>query len=196
MWVLTSLLLGLGLSMDCLALSITDGLVYQDFNRRKHFFIALVFGLLQGLFPLLGFLLGETFYEQIKNYDHWVAFGLLLLIGGKMVFDGIKGLVKPEEKEPKKFSYPEVLVQGVADSIDAFAVGIAIRSTLTPTSDYQIYVCFLIIAVVSFGVSLFGVSAGKWINKLLKGKYEISELVGGAVLIALAINVVVQSYIG
>lgn len=196
MWILTSLLLGLGLSMDCLALSITDGLVYQDLDRKKHYFIALVFGLLQGLFPLLGFLLGETFYEQIKDYDHWVAFGLLLLIGGKMVFDGVKGLVKPETREPKKFSCPEILLQGVADSIDAFAVGIAIRSTLNPTADYQIYVCFGIIVIVSFGVSLFGVFAGKWINKFLKGKYEISELIGGAVLIALAVNVVAQSYIG
>lgn len=195
MWILTSLLLGLGLSMDCLALSVTDGLVYQDINKRKAAFIALIFGLFQGLFPLLGFLLGESFYDAIKAYDHWVAFGLLLLIGGKMLFDGIKGLVKPEQRTPKNFSYGEVLIQGVADSIDAFAIGLAIRSTLDNPELYQIYICFAIIAAVSFLVSFIACLAGKFINKLLHGKYEISEIIGGAVLIGLGIKVLVEGLI-
>lgn len=195
MWILTSLILGLGLSMDCLALSVTDGLIYQDINKKKSAFIAMVFGVLQGVFPLLGFLLGETFYDAIKAYDHWVAFGLLLLIGGKMLYDGIKSLVKPEEKKPKKFSYPEVLIQGVADSIDAFAVGLAIRSTLDNPELYQIYICFGIIAAVSFIVSFAACLAGKWINKLLHGKYEISEIIGGSVLIGLGIKVLVEGLI-
>lgn len=199
-WILSSLLLGLGLSMDCLALSITDGLVYQDLGKKKPFFIAMVFAVLQAAFPLVGFWLGETFYASIKDWDHWVAFGLLVLIGGKMLFDGIKGLVKPETREPKKFSYPEVLLQGVADSIDAFAIGIAIRSTLgvQPADglDYEIYICFVIIMLVTFVISLFGVFAGKWINKLLKGKYEISEIIGGVVLIGIAIEVAVTGCLG
>jgi putative Mn2+ efflux pump MntP len=199
-WIVSSLLLGVGLSMDCLALSVTDGLVYQDLGKKKPFFIAFVFAFLQALFPLIGFWLGETFYNFIKEWDHWVAFGLLVLIGGKMLFDGIKGLVKPETREPKKFSYPEVLLQGVADSIDAFAIGLAIRSTLGVQPgdgrDYEIYICFGIVMLVTFAISLFGVFAGKWINKLLKGKYEISEIIGGVVLIAIAIEVVITSYIG
>jgi manganese efflux pump family protein len=198
-WIVSSLLLGVGLSMDCLALSVTDGLVYQDLGKKKPFFIAFVFAFLQALFPLIGFLLGETFYNYIKEWDHWVAFSLLVLIGGKMLFDGIKGLVKPETREPKKFSYPEVLLQGVADSIDAFAIGLAIRSTLKVAPDagldYEIYICFVIVMLVTFVISLFGVFAGKWINKLLKGKYEISEIIGGVVLIAIAIEVVITSYI-
>ncbi len=185
--------------MDCLALSIADGLTFQDLNKRKAFFIAGVFGVLQGLFPLIGFLLGETFYEYIKDIDHWVAFGLLVLIGGKMIFDGIRALVKPETSKPKNFTVGSVLLQGVADSIDAFAVGIAIRSTLEIEAaaglDYQIYICFGIITLVSFLVSLVGLFGGKWIQKLFRGKYEIADIIGGLVLLGLAIKVVVESYI-
>ena len=171
--------------MDCLALSISDGLVYQDLDKKKPFFIAGVFGLAQGLFPLVGFLLGEVIAEQIDKYDHWIAFVLLLIIGGKMLIEGIKGCIKPENKEPKKFSYKEVLVQGVADSIDALAVGITIRTNIHATADYQIYVAFIVIALCSFTISLIGLFAGKQINKLLRGHYEVSEIIGGVILIVL-----------
>jgi len=184
-WLGLSFLFGIALAMDCLALSITDGLVYQDLDKKKPFFIAMVFGLGQGLFPLLGFLLGEAFSKQMDAYDHWIGFGLLLLIGGKMLFEGIKGMVKPETRTPKNFSYGEVLLQGVADSIDALAVGITIRTNIHATADYQIYVAFAIIALCSFLISLVGLFMGKGINKLLKGKYEISEVLGGAVLVVL-----------
>ena len=184
-WLGLSFIFGIALAMDCFALSVSDGLVYQDLDKKKPFFIAGVFGLAQGLFPLAGFLLGEVIAKQIDKYDHWIAFALLLVIGGKMIFEGTKGIIKPETKEPKKFSYGEVLVQGVADSIDALAVGITIRTNIHATADYQIYLAFLIIAFCSFAISLIGLFSGKQINKLLKGKYEISEIVGGAILVLL-----------
>ncbi len=184
-WIGLSFIFGIALAMDCLALSISDGLVYQDLDKKKPFFIAGVFGIAQGVFPLIGFLLGEAVAKQIDKYDHWIAFALLLIIGGKMLFEGIKGSIKPETKEPKNFSYGEVFVQGVADSIDALAVGITIRTNIHATADYQVYIAFLIIAFCSFAISLVGLFAGKQINKLLKGKYEISEIIGGAVLIVL-----------
>ena len=191
-WLGLSFLFGIALAMDCLALSITDGLVYQDLDKKKPFFIAMVFGLGQGLFPLLGFLLGEAFSKQMDAYDHWIGFGLLLLIGGKMLFEGIKGMVKPETRTPKNFSYGEVLLQGVADSIDALAVGITIRTNIHATADYQIYVAFAIIALCSFLISLVGLFMGKGINKLLKGKYEISEVLGGAVLVVLGTIILLE----
>lgn len=193
-WLWLSFVYGLALSMDCLALSITDGLVYSDLNAKKRqpFFIAGVFALGQGLFPLLGFLLGEAFAKQMDAYDHWIGFALLVLIGGKMLFEGIKGVVKPEETKPAVFSYQEVLVQGVADSIDALAVGITIRTNIRATADYQIYLAFAIIAFVTFIVSLVGLFAGKSIAKLLKGKYEISEVIGGIVLIVLGTLILLE----
>lgn len=125
-------------------------------------------------------------------YDHWIGFGLLLLIGGKMLFEGIKGMAKPETRTPKNFSYGEVLLQGVADSIDALAVGITIRTNIHATADYQIYVAFAIIALCSFLISLVGLFMGKGINKLLKGKYEISEVLGGAVLVVLGTLILLE----
>jgi manganese efflux pump family protein len=184
-WLWLSLIYGVALAMDCLALSITDGLVYQDLNKKKDFFIAGVFSIGQGVFPLLGFLLGEAFSKQIDEYDHWIGFVLLLLIGLRMLFEGAKGIIRPEQRKPRSFSRKEVVIQGVADSIDALAVGITIRTNIHATADYQVYAAFAIIALVTFGVSLLGLFAGKGINRLLKGKYEISEAIGGIVLIVL-----------
>ena len=194
-WIGYSFIYGIALAMDCLALSITDGLVYQDLGKKKPFFIAGVFALGQALFPLLGFLLGEVFSQFIDSFDHWIAFALLGFIGGKMLYEGIKGMVKPEEREPKSFTYKEVLAQGVADSIDALAVGITLPTnihTFGGYDNYRIYIAIIIIGLVTFIISLLGLFTGKVINKLLKGRYEISEVLGGSVLIILGTIILVN----
>ena len=193
-WLLFSFLFALAVAMDCFVLSVTDGLTISDLNEKKWrpFFIAAVFGGFQGLFPLIGFLLGEALSSAIDKYDHWIALGLLVVIGGKMLFDGIHALVKPEESSPRKFSIKTILLQGVADSIDAFAIGVTIRTNIRASANWQIYVCLGIIALCSFGLSLVGLVAGKGINKLLRGKYEIANIIGGAVLIALGIIICLE----
>ena len=112
-WIALSFLFGIALAMDCLALSITDGLVYQDLNEKKWrpFFIAGVFALGQGLFPLIGFLLGEAVSSYIDQFDHYIAFALLAIIGGKMLYEGIKGMVKPECAIARKFSVMPGMLQ-------------------------------------------------------------------------------------
>lgn len=125
------ILLGVALSMDAFAVSITDGLTYTDINKKKSFFIAIVFGVMQALMPLIGFWLvqgiaaivgengGASAGKIMSDIVSWVAFGLLLIIGGKMIIEGIKDIYKPEEeKAPKRFSIKEVLYFGVATSID------------------------------------------------------------------------------
>ncbi len=180
--------------MDCFVLSVTDGLTLTDLleKKRRPFFIAGIFGLFQGLFPLIGFLLGEAFSSFIDSFDHWIALALLTFIGGKMLIDGIKGLVKPESREPGKFSVKTTLLQGVADSIDALAIGITIRTNIGATADWQIYVCLGIIALTSFLISLVGLFAGKGISKLLRGKYEIANIIGGVVLILLGVFICLE----
>ena len=95
-WIWLSFIYGIALAMDCLALSITDGLCFQNIKKRKYFFIAGVFALGQFLFPLVGHfvgLLGQTYFtEWFDTYDHWIAFVLLCFIGGKMLYEGIKGM--------------------------------------------------------------------------------------------------------
>ena len=185
--------------MDCLALSITDGLCFQKIRKRKYFFIAGVFALGQFFFPLIGHfvgLVGERYITWFDQYDHWIAFALLGLIGGKMLYEGIKGVVKPEESCPLAFSYRYVLFQGVADSIDALVVGVTIGANIhivvTGISDYRPYVAFLIIGLMTFIISLLGLFAGKKISALLKGRYEIAEVLGGTVLCILAVLIALE----
>lgn len=191
LWIGNSFLLGFALAMDCLALSIADGLVFGGVKKRKYFFIAAVFGIFQGVMPLLGFLLGQVFAEWIDKYDHWIGFALLLIIGGKMVYDGIKGILKPEEEKAKKFSYSAILLQGVADSIDALAVGITMYTNLglqpSEAKGYEVYVGFGIICLMSFAISLLGLFGGRFFNKLLKGKIGVCNLIGGIILILLGV---------
>ena len=193
-WLLLSFLFGIALAMDCLALSVADGLTLSDLYDKKWrpFFIAGLFGLFHALFPLIGFLLGEALSSLIDRFDHWIALVLLAGIGAKMLFDGIHGIVRPEKRTVRTFSFKSTLIQGVADSIDAFAVGVTIRTNINATADYQIYVCIGIIALCTFVISLIGLFAGKGINKLLKGKYEIANIVGGLILITLGVMICLE----
>ncbi len=196
-WLWLSIVFAFALSLDCFALSVSDGLAYPDMGRKKAFFTAGAFGLFQGLFPLAGFLLGLAFSEWIDFYDHWVGFALLLAIGLKMIIESVVELVKKKkenegESSGKKLTYPMILIQGVADSIDALAIGVTVKTNIQATSDYQIYLCFLIIAVISFGVSLLGIYGGRFFNRLFRGKVEITEIIGGSVLVILGVFILLE----
>ena len=200
------LLLGIALSMDAFAVSVTDGLIYQDINKKKAFFIALVFGVMQGLMPLIGYWLVELVEVLVSGAGAdagkimatvvtWTAFGLLLFLGGKMIFEAIKDLRKPEEeKESKLFSIKEVLLFGVATSIDALATGVALHSGLS--DNVTVFFHASIIICITFIISLVGVLLGKQIVKLFKGKTEITSIIGGCILILLAVWIVLSHYFG
>ncbi len=200
-------LLGIALSMDAFAVSVTDGLTYTDINKKKIFFIAGVFGVMQALMPLVGFWLvegiativgesgGANAGKIMSDVVSWIAFGLLLIIGGKMLIEGIKDLKKPEEeKELKTFSVKEVLYFGFATAIDALGTGVALHSGLSSTSTIWIHV--VIIMAITFVISLIGLFLGKQIMKLLKGKFEITAIIGGCILIILAIWIILSHYLG
>ena len=205
--LLQIVLLGIALSMDAFAVSITSGLTYSDLNKKKSFFMAGLFGFMQALMPLIGFwlveiisiIVGENGGEQagsiMSTVVTWVAFGLLIFIGIKMIIDGIKELRLPyEEKEPKKFSYKEVFYFGFATAIDALGTGVALHSGLSNTATIWLHVS--IIMVITFGISLIGLFLGSKIVKLLKGKYEISTIIGGIILVGLAVWIVLSHYYG
>ena len=201
------ILLGVALSMDAFAVSITDGLTYIDIDKKKSFFIAIVFGLMQALMPLIGFWLvqgitaivgengGASAGKIMSDIVSWTAFGLLLIIGGKMLIEGIKDIhKKEEEKEPKRFSINEVLYFGVATSIDALGTGVALHSGLSSVSTIWLHVS--IIMVITFSISLVGLFLGHRIEKLLKGKFEITAILGGSILILLAVWIILSHYFG
>ena len=200
-------LLGIGLSADAFSVALTDGLTYSDINKKKSFFIAGVFGFMQALMPLIGFwlvelveylaggLAGEEAGKVTALVVVWIAFALLLFIGGKMLIESIIEMRKPsEEKSPKKFSVKEVIFYGFATAIDALAAGITMHTGLSDGKTVWLHVS--IILLLTFSISLVGLFLGKQIMKLLKGKYEISGVIGGIILILLAVWVVLSHYTG
>ena len=199
--------LGVGLSMDAFSVALTDGLTYSDINKKKSFFIAGVFGFMQALMPLIGFWLvelveriagdvaGEEAGIVAAKVVVWLAFGLLLFIGGKMLIESIIEMRKPkEEKEPKKFSYKEVIFYGFATAVDALAAGVTMHAGLSTNVTVWLHVS--IILMLTFSISLVGLFLGKQIMKILKGRYEISGIIGGIILILLAVWVIVSHYTG
>ena len=201
------ILLGIGVSADAFSVALTDGLVYSDINKKKSLFIALTFGVMQAIMPLIGFWLielvevvaGETIGSQAGNIVSkivvWLAFASLLFIGGKMLIESIVELKKPKDEHTKRlFSIKEVLLMGVATSIDALAVGIALHADLSTIVTIWLHVS--IIMVLTFSFSLIGLLLGKQVLKLLRGKTEISGVIGGIILILLGVWIVLSHYLG
>lgn len=205
--IIQIILFGVALAMDAFAVSITDGLIYSDINKKKIFFIAATFGIMQALMPVIGYYAVELISLAVGSSGSndairvfgivitWASFGLLLFIGAKMLIEGIIEVRKPEEqKEKKLFSVKEVLIMGIATAIDAMAVGISLHSGLS--NNLAIWLHIAIIGVITFGICLIGLFLGKQILKLLKGKTEISVIIGGCILVLLAVWVVLSHYLG
>lgn len=198
MWllILQIVLMGASLAMDAFAVSVTDGMCYNKLSKGKAVTIPLTFGIFQAVMPLAGYFLGSLFSSYIDAFDHYIAFFLLLIIGGKMIFDGIKDLRAPEgEVKQKVYSFPEVLVQGVATSIDALAVGITLNA-MAGVTNRNIFIWVGIIGVVTFIISLLGVIVGVCVGKLFKNKVSIAEIIGGLVLFGIGLKILIEGIIG
>lgn len=198
----TVFLAGLSLSVDAFAVSVSDGMVYRDLDKRKGIVIPLTFGIFQAVMPIIGYYIYKLFseIEAFTQFDHWVGFALLVFIGGKMIFDGIHELCSPEEEvQPKKFSFWEVFVQGIATSIDALALGFTLGTGLlqnaTGNIDVWAWVSVAVIGVTTFIVVLCGTVIGVKVGKLFTKKASVATIIGGAVLLLIAVKIVVGSYV-
>ena len=198
MHYLEIVLLSFGLATDAFTVSVADGLIYRDINKKKALLIALTFGVLQALMPLIGYWLIElieTIVGQaggskagniMANVVVYISFGLLLFVGGKMLIVGIVELKKPKElKKDKLFSYKEVFIMGIATAIDALASGVYLHSGVS--NNILVFLDVSIIMVITFVACLIGVLLGKQIVRLFKGYIEIATIIGGLVLIGLAV---------
>ncbi|MCR5564947.1 MAG: manganese efflux pump MntP family protein [Gammaproteobacteria bacterium] len=204
--IIEIILFGIALAMDAFAVSVTDGLVYSDINKKKSVFIASLFGLFQGIMPLASFMLievitrligeagGEKAGSVLSVIITWVSFTLLMFIGIKMLIEGIKETKNTEEIEPKKFSYKEVFIMAIATSIDAMAVGVTLHGGLSSITTIWLHICIII--VITFIFCMIGVFLGKLIYKLFNGKYSITVIIGGSILILLSIWVLLSHYLG
>lgn len=197
---LTIFISGLTLSADAFAVSVTDGMVYSDLDKKRGAIIPLTFGIFQAVMPIIGFYIswGLSRIDIIEKIDHWIALALLLVIGGKMIYDGIKEVREPmREVKPMKFSLLEVFIQGVATSIDALAVGFTFSVMLEGVQAVQLWawISVLVIGVTTFLISFAGLTIGKKVGEVFKKKACVAEIIGGAVLIIIGIKIVVGSYV-
>lgn len=174
-------LIGVGLSMDAFAVSICKGLSMQKVKKRDVFIIALFFGGFQALMPFIGWFLGRGFESYITSIDHWIAFILLGVIGGKMIFEAFEN-----EEDDSEISYDlkEVLLLAIATSIDALAVGITFSFL-----QVNIWIAIAIIGMTTFVCSVIGVFVGNRFGIRYKSK---AEIVGGIILIAIGVKILVE----
>uniref|UniRef100_UPI003FEDDE49 manganese efflux pump MntP n=1 Tax=Roseburia sp. TaxID=2049040 RepID=UPI003FEDDE49 len=179
------LLIGIGLSMDAFAVSICKGLAMRKVNKKQALVIGLFFGGFQALMPFIGWALGIQFQSYITNIDHWIAFVLLVFIGGKMIVEA----VKPEEEEAVEVMDPpldikEMFLLAIATSIDALAVGVTFAFL-----DYPIVEAISIIGVTTFVISVGGVYVGNFFGSRYKNK---AELAGGLILVLLGVKILLE----
>ncbi|MCR5416079.1 MAG: manganese efflux pump MntP family protein [Pseudobutyrivibrio sp.] len=191
MAILDIFLFGVGLSMDAFAVAICKGLAMRQVNKKQMLLIALFFGGFQALMPFLGFYLGSTFAHKIQMYDHWIAFVLLLYIGGKMVIDAIKEWKDCEfvEELDPPLDLKELTILAIATSIDALACGV----TFSFIQDFNIFRAITIIGITTFVISAAGVYAGNIFGCKYKSK---AQLIGGAILIFLGVKILLEHLYG
>jgi len=178
----TLLLIALGLAMDAFAVSIGSGVTIKDRRVHHAFKFGLFFGSFQAVMPVLGWLAGMNLRDLVAHVDHWVAFGLLLLIGGKMIYESIK--TGGDARENVSFSLSVLLVLSVATSIDAFAVGLSFAFL-----KIAIAAPVMIIGGVTFFLSFIGVLLGSRMGHLFEKRME---LFGGLILIAIGLKILFE----
>lgn len=206
---ITIIALALGLSMDAFAVSICKGLSLKKAGFREACIVGLWFGIFQGLMPLAGYFLGISFRDLIAAYDHWIAFGLLLIIGLNMIKEAIedwkatsgKSAVPCEhhsddsseetavpcnhhKSEGNPLAFRTMLTMAIATSIDALAAGLSLAMI-----GQNIWSASAVIALVTFLLSAAGVKVGS----VFGNKYEAkAQLVGGIILILLGVKILVE----
>jgi manganese efflux pump family protein len=181
MELITVLVIAVGLSMDAFAVSLSKGMTLRVGGVGTGLKLAAFFGAFQAFMPWIGWLGGRALREQISTVDHWVAFGLLLLIGGKMIYEAFRIEVKEEGKAP---GLAELLILSVATSIDALVVGVSFAFL-----KMSILIPILVIGTVTFALAFLGVLTGKRLGRLFGKKVEIA---GGLILIGIGVKILLE----
>lgn len=177
-------LLAVGLSMDAFAVSICKGLSMKKAGLREGAVCGLWFGGFQALMPLIGFFLGTLFAGVIEAFDHWVAFGLLVIIGINMLKEAFE-TCECQEEHDADLSPKTMFVMAVATSIDALAVGIS----LAMAGQVNILVAVLLIGVITFVMCTAGVKIGNIFGSRFEKK---AQVIGGIILILLGSKILLE----
>ena len=177
--------LAFGLAMDAFAVAVTSGLAIKKLHINNALKIAVFFGSFQAVMPLIGWLAGNSFKDYISGIDHWIVFGLMSLIGSKMIYESMKAPSNEKKLNPLHFSV--LLVLSIATSIDALAVGVSFSLInvffVTP---------IIIIGMITFLLSFIGVYIGNKAGHFFENKIEMA---GGFILIGIGIKILIEHMI-
>jgi putative Mn2+ efflux pump MntP len=177
----TTILIAFGLAMDSFSVSITNGLTRKFVKVTDALKIGLFFGFFQAIMPVFGWLAGENVIEFIAGFDHWIAFGLLSLIGCRMMYESIK---KDAKKVIGSLSLGILLMLSIATSIDALAVGLSLSF-----SKVSIVAPAIATGLITFSLSFLGMYLGSRFGRFLKNKIEV---LGGMILIIIGLNILIE----
>ena len=180
------IIIGIGLAMDCFAVSTSKGICAKKFFFWHTLRMAVLFGVFQAVMPLLGYLAGASFSKHMQSFDHWVAFGLLAAIGGKMLYEGFQPH-DPDCATPNPFKWASLLPLALATSIDAFATGIV----FVPYPGI-IWIAITIIGLISFIFTFIGMYIGIHFGKRFHVKVEA---IGGIILIGIGLKILIEHLI-
>lgn len=181
MGVLELFLLSIGLAMDAFAVSVCKGISIKKRDWKKSIIIGIYFGGFQALMPVLGYFLGAAFQVVITSIDHWIAFILLAIIGGRMIKESFE---KDDENCNDDVSFKTMTILAIATSIDALAVGITFAFLRV-----NIILAVTMIGIITFILSIVGTKIGNKFGDKYKQK---AELVGGIILILLGLKILLE----
>lgn len=181
MGIVELLLISVGLAMDAFAVSVGKGMTLKRVQPRHALSAGVWFGGFQGLMPLIGYYVGRSFAEYVVSVDHWIAFGLLVLIGLNMIRETIWG---DDEEQDSDFGVRTMLIMAIATSIDALAVGVSMAFL-----DVNIWFSAAVICIVTLIISAAGVYLGTMFGARLGSK---AGIVGGLILIAIGVKILVE----
>ena len=187
MGILEMFILAVGLSMDAFTVSVCKGLCMKKATLKSQAICGAWFGGFQGLMPLIGFFLGTLFAESIQAFDHWVAFGLLALIGANMLKEAFsqETVDSCDIDGEADLSFKSMFVMAVATSIDALAVGIS----LAMAGNVNIWIAVALIGVITFILSAVGVKVGHMFGSRFEKK---AQFCGGIILILLGFKILLE----
>ena len=188
MHIIMIILIALGLAMDAFAVSISSGITIKRSRFKNALKIALFFGMFQAVMPVFGWLIGYNFIEFISEIDHWLVFGLLSLIGCKMIYESTRrGSDKKSSTKTTDMNIYVLLILSIATSIDAFAVGVSFAFL-----EIVIVIPVIIIGLITFILSFIGVYIGNKLGHFFENKIGV---IGGLILIGIGIKVLVEHLI-
>ena len=181
MSLLTIVGIAVGLAMDAFVVSLAAGLTIGRLTHRHVFRVAFHFGLFQFMMPVAGWFIGRTVANHVTAWDHWIAFGLLALIGGKMIWDAGRPEHQRRGGDPTRGW--SLVVLSIATSIDALAVGLSMAML-----GVSIWLPSIVIGLVAAGMSLAGIFFG---SRLGSATRHWAERIGGVILIGIGVHIVV-----